>query len=189
MIPTIAFKKALSEPTPGVLRELRSDLLEHGTPPDARVLVIVHEFHTFLDHFVTATSSRDLNHLASKLDVGAIGGVFLEQLFERPDSRELAMKLLTGGISEGLMVLASRQYVRAQEGEIASLFRETAWTLYLELWRWTANANPELGPAERRRIIDDLVAPLNDHDVATTVKTVLTGRLFQILLLAHLDHT
>ena len=123
MIPTSSLTGVLSLPTPEALWRLRADLLEGGFSPDAPMLEIIGEFRAFLDHFATSTSSRDLNHLASKLDIGAIGGVVLEQLFESPDSKELAMRVLTGGISEGLMVLASRQYVRVAEGELAALFR------------------------------------------------------------------
>jgi hypothetical protein len=176
----------LESPTPEGLWELRADLLESGTAPDDRLLEIIGEFHSFLDRFATSTSSRDLNHLASKLDIGAIGGVVLEQLFESPNTKDLAMRILTGGISEGLMVLASRQYVRVQEGELAALFRDVAWTLYQRLWQWTAEANRNLGTSERRQLIDKITQPLLDTDASNVVKAVLAGRLYQVLVLAHL---
>jgi hypothetical protein len=149
-------------------------------------VVIVGEFFAFLDRFATATSSRDLNRLASKLDIGAVGGVVLEQLFEQPDRRELAMKLLTGGISEGLMVLASRQYVRAQEGELAALFRDTAWTLYQRLWSWACLANPDLDAGERRRLVERLIEPLRDSRLAGEARAALAGRIYQVLLLVYI---
>jgi len=187
MIPSSALRQALSSPTPEVLWTLRADLLERDTPADAPLIEIIGEFHGFLDGFATSTSARDLNHLASKLDIGAVGGVVMEQLFEQPDTKELAMRVLTGGISEGLMVLASRQYVRAQENELAALFRQTAWYLYQRIWGWTVSANPDLDSSERRQLIDRITEPLRDPDVSTTIKSVLAGRLFQVLLLAHLD--
>ena len=183
MIPTSSLTGVLSLPTPEALWRLRADLLEGGFSPDAPMLEIIGEFRAFLDHFATSTSSRDLNHLASKLDIGAIGGVVLEQLFESPDSKELAMRVLTGGISEGLMVLASRQYVRVAEGELAALFRDTAWNLYLHLWRWTAEANPDLDVAERRQLLDRITEPLLNAQTPDAIKATLTGRLFQVLLL------
>ncbi len=96
------------------------------------------------------------------------------------------MRVLTGGISEGLMVLASRQYVRAQEGELAAIFRDTAWNLHQQLWQWTVEANPELEAAERRRLLDRLTTPLRDIDTPPSVKAVLSGRLYQVLVIAHL---
>ncbi len=182
-----SLETALTSPTPAVLRTLRADLLEDGASPDDRALEIIGEFHAFLDRFATSTSSRDLNHLASKLDIGAIGGVVLEQLFETSNAKDLAMRVLTGGISEGLMVLASRQYVRAQEGELATLFRSVAWTLYHRLWQWTAEANPDLETPERRQLLDRLTAPLCDSEAPDAIKAVLAGRLFQALLLGHLS--
>ncbi len=41
MIPSSALRRALTEPTPEVLWELRGDLLERGVAPDARVIGIV----------------------------------------------------------------------------------------------------------------------------------------------------
>jgi len=187
MIRPPSLEIALTAPNPAALWTLRADLLEGGASPDDRALEIVGEFHAFLDQFAASTSSRDLNHLASKLDIGAIGGVVLEQLFESPNAKDLAMRVLTGGISEGLMVLASRQYVRAQEGELAALFRETAWTLYDRLWQWTEGANPDLAAPERRELLDQVTAPLRDAQASNAIKAILAGRLFQVLLLGHLN--
>ena len=53
------------------------------------------------------------------------------------------------------------------------------------LWRWTAEANPNLEATERRRLIEDLTSPLGDVSVASPVKALLAGRLFQVLLLGH----
>ncbi len=186
MIPSSALRQVLTSPTPEALWELRADLLERGAPVGFPLLEIIGEFHEFLDRFATSTSSRDLNHLASKLDICAVGGVVLENLFEGCESKNLAMRVLTGGISEGLMVLASRQYVIAQEGELASLFSSTGWTLYQRLWRWATDANPELEAAQRRQLLDQLTAPLRDTGTAIAVKAVLAGRLFQVLVLAHI---
>ena len=187
MIPTSALRQALTAPTTDALWELRADLLERDRDPDSTLFEVVDGFHRFLEAFATLNSSRDLNHLASKLDISAIGGVALEQLFERPDRKGLAMSILTGGISEGLMVLASRQYVRAAENELASLMRETAWNLYPLLWRWTTTANPDLETSARRELIEQLTVPLRDNDRPITVKAVLAGRIFQVLLIAHIS--
>ncbi|MEE4272137.1 MAG: hypothetical protein V2I67_10710 [Thermoanaerobaculales bacterium] len=185
MVPSQAFTKVLTEPDPDSLWELRGDLLEGGVAQDSPLMTLVREFGLFLDRFATATSSRDLNQLASKLDMSAIGGVVLENLFEGRKAKALALRLLTGGISEGLMVLASRQYVRAQEGELSALFRETAWILDRELWRWSLEVNPGLGGGERRKLIDGLLAPLFDGSPNNPVKAVIVGRIFQVLLLGH----
>lgn len=187
MIPSSALRRVLTSPTPAALWELRSDLLERGFQPNSTLFDVLGEFHSFLERFATVTSSRDLNHLATKLDIGAIGGVVLEQLFEAPNPKDLAMRVLTGGISEGLMVLASRQYVKATEGELAALFREVAWTLYHRLWGWTSVANPDLGKDERRHLLDQITTLLRNDDISSQAKAVLAGRFYQVLLIAHLQ--
>jgi hypothetical protein len=186
VFPPASLTRVVHEPTPEALWQLRSDLLELGFPQDAGSLRILGELRSFLDRFATATSARDLNHLASKLDMSAIGGVVLEQLFEQPDARDLAMRVLTGGLSEGLMVLASRQYVHAQEGELAALFRDAAWTLFDRLWEWTVAVNPELEPSQRRRLLDRLVEPVRDDAVPQPVRAAVVARVLLVLLVAHL---
>jgi hypothetical protein len=44
-----------------------------------------------------------------------------------------------------------------------------------------------MNTADRRQLIEKLLALLHDEAVTGTIKAVLIGRLFQILLLAHLS--
>jgi len=103
----------VSEPSPAGLWRLRGDLLGGGVPPDAPILCLIGLFHDYLDRIRTGISSRDYSHLASKLDISAISGVILERLAEAGDSQDMAMGILSGALTEGLMVLATRQHVRA----------------------------------------------------------------------------
>ncbi len=176
----------LSAPTSADLWQLRAELLERGTPAAAQVWPLLAEFHAFVDRLETATSSRDYSELASKLDISAVSGVILEHLVERGQPSEQALRLLSGIMSEGLMALATRQHVRAWEGELAAVYRGAAWTLYERLWRWTEQLKPELDPAERRQLLELLMAPIRSPDTSGIQKAVLIGRLFQILLLAQL---
>ena len=64
----------------------------------------------------------------------------------------MAMGILSGALTEGLMVLATRQHVRAWEGELESVHRKAAWQLYEELWRWSSGRNSDLSPGERRAL-------------------------------------
>jgi len=176
----------LAAPSAAAVWRLRADVLEAGVDPDSLLWPLLTEFHDYLDRIETGTSSRDYSNLASKLDVGAISGVLLERMAERQESSELALNLLSGVISEGLMVLGTRQHVKAWEGELCSVYRGAAWYLYDELWRWTTSRTPELEPAERRRLLDELMAPVTAADTPGLNKAVLIGRLFQIVLLSRL---
>ena len=77
MKPTSALRQVLTSPTPEALWDLRADLLERGEDPGDAIFEIIDGFHGYLESFTTLTSSRDLNHLASKLDIGAVGGVLV----------------------------------------------------------------------------------------------------------------
>jgi hypothetical protein len=177
--------RVLRSPSPGDLWSLRAGLLEAGLPPDARTWAVIDEFRRFLDQLATGTSSREYSHLASKLDIGAVGGVVLEQLLEVEDAEELALRLLTGLLSEGLMVLATRQHVKAWEGELAAVYADAAWFLYGELWRWAERSKPDLPATERRRLMDTLLGPVRASETPGFHKAVIVGLLFQVLLVSH----
>jgi hypothetical protein len=65
---------------------------------------------------------------------------------------------------------------------LASVYREAVWYLYGELWRWTSQRKPELDPAERRGLLDQLMAPIGDETFNAAQKTAILCALFQLLL-------
>jgi hypothetical protein len=148
---------------------------------------VIEEFRRFLDHLATSSTSREYSELASKLDIGAVGGVVLEHALETEDAGELAQRLLAGLVSEGLMVLATRQHVKAWESEMGGVFRNAAWYLYGELWRWSERQKPDQSPGERRRLLDRLFAPVLSEDTPESQKAVTLGLLFQLLLVSRLS--
>ena len=166
---------------------LRGDLLEAGLPDGAPVWHVIEKYQHFLEQLAGCMSSRHYSDLASRLDIGSISGVILERLLEPQGGRELAISLLTGALSEGLMVAATRQHVRAWEERIESYVKSTAWYLYGELWWWALEINPDLPAAERRRQLDTLFAPVRSPDLDCSSKAVLLGFLFQILLVSRVS--
>jgi hypothetical protein len=177
----------LASPTAATLWQLRSELLELELPESPDLWTLLDRFHGFLDGLETTASSRDYSELASKLDISAISGVILEHLAEKGEASAQALRLLSGTVSEGLMALATRQHVRAWEGELAAHYRSAAWFLYEQLWHWTRQLKPELEPAERRQLLDLLLAPIHSGETSGLQKAVLVGRLFQILLIGMLS--
>jgi hypothetical protein len=178
-------ERVLAAPTAADLRRLRSEMLASGYPHESRTWCVVEEFHRYLDQLSTSTTSREYSELASKLDIGAVGGVVLEQLIEHEGPEDLALRFLTGLLSEGLMVAATRQHVRAWEGELSAVHRGAAWFLYGEMWRWTQRRNPRLPGGERRVLLDRLFEPVHSADGSGFSKAVLLGLLFQLLLVAY----
>jgi hypothetical protein len=177
----------LTAPSADAVWRLRGDLLASGTPPDARMLALLGAFHDYLDRLATGMSSRDHSQLASKLDISAISGVILERLAEVSDSPKLGLNLVAGAVSEGLMALATRQHVKAWEGELAAVHRSAAWVLFDELWRWSAERNPEINATERRGLLDRLLAPTLDSKQPGLLRAALICRLFQILIVAEIS--
>ncbi len=181
-----ALAAALRSPTADALWRLRSELLAEQVPSDSAVWTVLREYHRFLDQVARATTSRDYSDLASKLDIGSVSGVIAERLLSPRSTRELAAALLTGALSEGLMVLATRQHVKAWEQGLESVYRDAAWFLYGALWRWAEEQKPELPPDERRRLLDRLLRPVLARETPGFSKALLLGRLFQLLLMSHL---
>lgn len=106
-------------------------------------------------------SAHEYSKLASLLDIGAVGGVAVQSLIESDMAEgDFWKRLLAGGFSESLMVLASRQYVKAFKAEIASICQSAAWYLFGELWQLSVQHQTELEPAARRQHIETLLAPI-----------------------------
>ena len=176
----------LATPSPERLRDLRASLLQADVPETARVWTVLDEFHRYLDALRTGTTSREYSNLASKLDIGAVGGVVVEHALDSEDLDDLARRLLAGLVSEGLMVLATRQHVKAWEGELSAVHRSAAWYLYGELWRWTESRRPELSSKDRRELLDRLFAPVYGEGDDGLARAALLAHVFQIVLVGRL---
>ncbi|MGD8584031.1 MAG: hypothetical protein PVH65_05665 [Chloroflexota bacterium] len=179
-----ALTEVLTQPTPEALWQLRADLLEKGLQSDSRLVVIVDQFYRFMNQVVASSTAREYSHIASLLDMAAVAGVAVQNLLEEKNSEEWWRRFVAGAASEGMMVLAARQYVKAWEVEMRSDFNAAAWYLAQEYWQLSADLQPELTPARRRELIDQLFGPFVDEQVEGSVKVGLIARLFQILLLA-----
>lgn len=178
-----ALTRLIRDPSPAAVWELRGELLERGLDPAHGAFPLLAELHRFLDRLETGAASRDHSERASLMDIGSFGGVVASELAEAEDAAALARRLLAGAITEGLAVLATRQHVKAWRGELAAVYRETAWVLYGELWSWAARRKPDLEPGERRRLIDRLLAPVrSEGGEGDGAKTVLLCALFLLLL-------
>jgi len=172
----------IQQPSAAAVWELRGDLLGRGLPPDSKVFALLAELHRFLDRLATGAASRGHSERASMMEVGSLSGVVASDLAEAADAGEWARRLLSAAVTEGLAVLATRQHVRAWRGELASVFREAAWYLYDELWLWASRRKPDLEPAKRRQLLDQLLAPIRGDDLDGSRKAAVVCSLFLLLL-------
>lgn len=179
-----ALTAVLTYPNCETLCTLQAELLQSGRNPDDPLLRRLGGFFVFLNQLSAGMSARHFSHLATLFDIGAVGGVAVQNLLEaKGDLTVLWKRLLAGGLSESLMVIASRQYVKAAETEMTGAYRQAGWFLYRELWRLSAQLQPEQAREERRESLDQLLAPVHDTAVSGSVKAILLVRLFQLLLL------
>ncbi len=177
----------LTQPTPTALWRLRGDLLQAGLSADHAVWDVIDRFYDFLNALSAGMKAHEFNKMATMLDIGAVGGVAVQGMIEgKIPVTDLWKKLVAGSVGEGLMVLASRQYIKSAHAEIIGVYNAAAWDLFAALWDVSAQMQPNLSPADRRGLLDHLLAPVLHEETDDGVKMVLIGRLFQMLLLVHL---
>jgi hypothetical protein len=181
-----AVQPILSLPTPDALSALQGALLASGEEGEAgeRALEITGHFYTYLSDLKSKITSRSYSEMASLLDIGAMGAVALENLISS-GPEQLWERLLLGGLAEGLMIAASRQYVKGWRVETGLVHSRAAWYLTEALWRASSEMQPDLQPEQRWQAIQTLLAPAHDPDVPAPSKAVLLGRIFQMLLIMY----
>ena len=181
--------RILTVPMPADLLALQTVLLVAEADPERRyfarhTLNVVGEFYSYLSEIEAKVSAREFSELASLLDIGAVGAVALENLTEAGEA--LQQRILLGGLSEILMVLASRQYVKAWKRELRPVYMRAVWYLRDELWRLSTTGRPDMPIEDRAALVDSLLAPALDDNEADEIRIGLLGRLFQVLLVINL---
>jgi len=178
----------LTEPTPDALVALQGALLtlDHQGQAAERALEVAGRFYEYLSELHSKIAARDYSELASRLDIGAVGAVALENVLGA-EQDNFWRQLVMGGVAEGLMVAASRQYVKGWEVETGLIHTRAVWYLAEALWRASEEMQPDLPAEQRWQAIQSLLAPARDAEVPAPDKAVLLGRVFQILLITHLS--
>jgi hypothetical protein len=185
---TDAISRVLTAPTPEALEGLQLILLAVESDPARgeearRALDLAGEFHGYLCDMGSKLGAREYSQVASFLDIGAVGAAALEGLSEhgRASMRQIALAAL----SETLMVMASRQYVKAWSRELEPLTAHALWLLRGELWRLSLEGQPDLSPDERAAALNAVVATVTAPDTPPEARLIVLGRLFQIVLFIH----
>ncbi len=181
-------QQILTAPTPAALWDLYGRLLATGADP--ALIELVGAFHHYLHDLKSKADARQYSELASLLDIGAVGGVAVQNLIgghgAGDGADDLMKRFLMGTVSESLMVLASRQYIKGWQSELYSVHSQATWFLARELWQVSAEMQPDLPAEERWAYIDRLLAPARDSETRNEVKAVFLGWLFQMVLLRRL---
>lgn len=177
----------LKQPTPAAVWQLRGDLLQAGFAAKHPIWPVIEQFYAFLNELSAGMKAHEFSKMATLLDIGAVGGVAIQGVIagDMPVA-DLWKKLIAGSVGEGLMVLASRQYVKGAKAEILGIYNAAAWYLFEALWHVSDQLQPDLLPADRRSLLDQLLTPILLEETEDGVKMILLGRLYQVLLLVHL---
>ncbi len=175
----------LSYPSADALWSLREALLA-GNPPHHRALQHLDAAFHFLNRLEASATAKQYSHFASLLDVGAIGGVALQNLLETPQTGDWWWRAGLGAVGESLMVVAARQYVKAWDVELRAEFAAAAWYLSGAYWELSRTLQPDVDGKDRARLVQRLIGPLRQQERTATERAALATRLFQMLLLASL---
>ncbi len=142
----------LSRPAPESLWNLRARLLllaECLSPSEQSLadwsLAITGRFHHYLSDLQSKMTAHEYSQLASQMDIGSIGLLALQDLVT--DREQLFKKMFLGGLSEGLMVLATLQYAKAWKTEVTLVNDEALWWLFDGLWQVSRQLRPGLPAA------------------------------------------
>lgn len=186
-----ALCQVLTRPTPEALWKLRADMLALADRlPSGRreeadwTLGIAREFRCYLVELRSKMTAREYSRLASRMDMGSVGVLAMQDLIT--EREHLLKSLFLGGLSEGLMVAATLQYVKAWEAETSLVHDQAVWWLFEGLWRLSREFRPEMAADERRKLIETLLAPARSEETSSAVKVTLLVRLFEAVLVGSL---
>jgi hypothetical protein len=187
--PLLLLQRILKKPSTADLVSLQNELLSCEEKADtaqkrsqaASALSLLGDFYHYLIGLESKLEAHAFAEIASRMDMGAVGGVVAENMLGSKE--KLLERVLIGGFSEILMVLASRQYVRAFDRELEAFYQAAAWQLRTHLWHFSAARRPELSLAQRASLIEAPFTPLLDPKTPGGAKSIALGCLFQVLLL------
>lgn len=183
----IALTNILTSPTLEALWKLRGELIQAGLSEQSPALVTLDDFFNFLNDLMASSTAREYSHFASILDMAAVAGVAIQNLMNEEGSGDWWRRFIVGAVSEGLMVLAARQYVKAWEEEMNATYNAAAWNLAQSYWQLSAALRPELSSELRWRLVNELISPIQEDELEGLVKAGLIVRYYQVLLIAWLN--
>ena len=126
-------------------------------------------------------SSRTASQ-ASLFDLASVGVLGIENILTA-ENRSL-MRYLMSGLSEGLMFLASRQYVAGSEAVLEGTYKSNALVVRDALWSLAKDfrATEDLTSIrEAREAVDTLFAKLDDPNLSLHLKVSLLHQLYGLV--------
>jgi hypothetical protein len=185
-------------PLPDQIWEVRSDVLAmRAVLEGARTarnreetLSVLADLSDLCDAFFRFTTcllhnlkGKGFTQFATLWDMATVGSLALHDLM---DGRWRQLKdLLASAFSEGSMIMASLQYVRAAEENLKTVTDEHASFLYGKLWGVALEIRKGLTPAEAREAqkgLDDFFSALKSEGTPIETRMVVLLQIYMIML-------
>ena len=188
-------RRTLSQMDEPALRELRGELQvierwladrkDEKRGPTARgALRSVSRYLEFSLDVRGFTRSRQAAETASLFDLASVGVLAVENVLSA--EKRTPMRILMSGLAEGLMFLASRQYVRGGDAILETTYRAHALELQDELWALAMEFREREGLEAIRRArasIDAVFQKLEDPSVPPATKVGVLQLLYGLAVI------
>ena len=148
----------------------------------ANALEALSRFYTFGVEIGGFERSAKTASQASLFDLASVGVLGIENILTA-ENRSL-MRYLMSGLSEGLMFLASRQYVAGSEAILLGTYKSNALSVRDALWTLAQDfrSTEDLASIRAARAaIDDLFAKLDAPEVPLHAKVSLLHQLYALV--------
>jgi len=152
------------------------------TEAAAKALDALSHFYSFGVEIGGFQRASKTANQASMFDLASVGVLGIENILTA-ENRSL-MRYLMSGLSEGLMFLASRQYVAGSEAVLEGTYKSNALVVRDALWALAKDfrATEDLEDIrEAREAIDALFAKLDDPAVDLHMKVSLLHQLYGLV--------
>jgi hypothetical protein len=148
-----------------------------------RALQAVSRLYGFVVEVHGFRESRQAAEAASLFDLGSIGILAVENLLTE---KVTPMRLLMSGLAEGLMFMASRQYVRGSQSVLEATYRSHVLAIQDELWGLAMefrDRDDVEALREARAKIDEVFRQLDDPGVPVATRVVVLEVLFAVVVI------
>lgn len=155
-----------------------------GEAAAAAAVDAVTRLHQFTAEIRGVAASRQAAERASLFDLSSIGILAVENILTA--EKVTPMRILMSGLSEGLMFLASRQYVEGGTAVLEATYRAHRLAVQDALWSVAMDyREPEdlAGLRAARTTLDELFAKLDEPGVPVATRVAMLDVLYALVAL------
>ena len=140
--------------------------------------------HAFTSELHGFLGQKEKSERASWFDLGSVGVLALENVLTA--DKITLPRIVMSALSEGLMFVASRQYVAGSRQVLEGLYRQHAAAMYRELWALATDHRKALAAKDVREVqaaIDGFFAKLGADGVTAEARIAVLRQFYALLVL------